>query len=462
MGRTIWALLLWPALGCSATVQARGDGGSDAPAPEDVLQRPDVPPVFGDAGTPPPMTEGCTDTRAADILFMVDNSNSMRDNQTTLARQFDVLMETLLSPSGATRAVDSLHVGVVSSDLGTPGSTVPSCVNSDVGDDGLLNPIRNGQSLRGHQPWATAAPGARPPRCTMDPNQYPNFMEFDANTTNATAFREDFVCNSLLSVGGCGLEQQLESAYRALVRRDARARPGNRDPNAGFVRDGAVLGVFLLTDEDDGSVRDCRYAEPGQPCSDAIAVFDRTSPSWAAADLNRRLYDYQPGSAQDPTWPLDRYIDPARPNRGFTSLKPGRPQLVVFGALTGMPLSPPRTAAGAIDYAALLGTRPDGSDGYVGMSPEGPISMRQANQDPACSTRVVPACRREGTGYNPAMPACDTTQQYYAWPSRRVVEVARRFEAQYGNGVVGSICAQDYTATVRAFAERVAARVCRR
>jgi hypothetical protein len=74
---------------------------------------------------------------------------------------------------------------------------------------------------------------------------------------------------------------------------------------------------------------------------------------------------------------------------------------------------------------------PDGSDGLTTMSPEGPVSMRQRNMDPSCSTRVVPACRREGSSYDPMRPACDTPVQYFALPSRRIVEVARRFAATY-------------------------------
>ncbi len=406
---------------------------------------------------------------SVDILFEIDNSNSMRDNQTTLARQFDVLISQLVSPPDANMdgtpdypPVKSLHVGVVSSDLGTPGSVVPSCVNSDVGDDGLLNPIRNGQSMRGHQPWTTAQPGARPARCTMDPNQYPNFLEFDAMSTDPAVFREDFVCNALLSVGGCGLEQQLESVYRSLVVHNPRAQPGNMDPNAGFVRDNAVLAIVIVSDEEDGSVRDCRYAEGGVDCTDAISVFDSTSAAWAAADLNLRFYMYQPGSPQDPTWNLDRYIDPARPNRGFTSLKLNRPDQVIFATITGVPLQIPLRAGGGpndVDWDALLGTNPNGSDGLTTMSNEGPVSMRQANMDPSCSTRVVPACRREGTSYNPAMPACDTTQQYFAWPSRRLAEVARRFATTYNNGAISSICANDYSPALRQIVERIQQRL---
>ncbi len=404
----------------------------------------------------------------------------MRDNQVNLARNFNALISQLANPpiNPATMRRDhapvrSLHVGVISSDLGTPGSVVPSCANSDVGDDGLLNPIRHGPAIRSHQPWTTAAPGLRPMRCENRPDQYPSFLEFDADTTEASVFTEDFVCNALLSVGGCGLEQQLESAYRALVIRQAGVGiPGNTDPNAGFVRQNAVLAIVMLTDEDDGSVRDCRYREPGDPdgacptdgSGSRLGVFDSTDPGWASADLNLRLYMYQPGGAQDPTWPLNRYIDPARPNRGFTSLKPGRPGLVVFAAIAGVPISLPQVAGSAgaanVDWSALLGVASDGSDGYVGMSPEGPVSMRQRNADPNCATRVVPACRREGSTYDPA--ACDNTRQYFAWPSRRIAEVGRRFAVTYQNGALASICRNDYSGFLREVSERIQSRLCPR
>lgn len=403
---------------------------------------------------------------SVDILFEVDNSNSMAANQANLARNFTVLINQLVSPPDRNMdgtadypPVKSLHVGVISSDLGTPGSTVPSCANSDIGDDGLLNPVRNGQAIRSHQPWTTAPAGTRPARCTTDPNQYPAFLTFDAATTNPAEFRDDFVCNAYLSTNGCGLEQQLEAAYRALVVHNPREQAGNMDPNAGFVRPNAVLAIVIVSDEEDGSVRDCRYAESGVPCTDGIGVFDSTSAAWASTDLNLRFYMYQPGGAQDPTWNLDRYMNPRMPNRGFTSLKPNRPENVIFAAIAGVPIMLPQTASGQTDYDALLGRMPDGSDGLTTMSPEGPVSMRQRNMDPSCSTRVVPACRREGSSYDPMRPACDTMVQYFALPSRRIVEVARRFQATYNNGSVSSICRNDYTDALTQIVQRIQQRL---
>jgi hypothetical protein len=424
---------------------------------------PDPPDATPDAGP------SCSEQLAVDLLFVVDNSNSMSQNQQNLAENFGVFIDALTAPPTDPQTgrplyqpVSSLHVGVISTDLGTPGSVVPSCANSDVGDNGFLNPIRNGLAMRTHQPWTTAPPGRRPARCTMDMNQYPNFLTFSASASPAD-FRDDFVCNAYLSTGGCGLEQQLESAYRALVTHDARDRMGNVSPNAGFVRDDAVLGIVFVTDEEDGSVRDTRHAEPGFPVQDATDVFNSASTAWASnADLNLRFYMYTPGSAQDPTWPLDRYLDPANPARGFTGLKPGRPELVVIGAIAGVPLEPPTTtnARGTrtIDWDVLLGRTPDGSDGYTAMSSEGPVSMRQRNMDPMCSTRVVPACRREGSSHNPM--ACDAQAQYFAWPSRRIAELVRRADERYGNGLLTSICRNSYGPFMQDFARRLGQRFC--
>jgi len=459
-----WAGLV--VAGCGRTVTPTGANAADATP--DIAVAADTPVVAMDVPLPPgdgPVSRpdlgppldgppGCSRFHAADLLFVIDNSGSMAANQAIFSRS----LAGLFAAFGAQGA--SLQVGVVSTDLGTPGSTVPSCANSDLGDDGLLNPIHYGQAIRSHQPWTAAPAGARPSPCTNDPNQYPSFLSFDAASTNPTEFRDRVVCIAYLSTNGCGLEQPLESAYRALVVHDSREQGGNTDPNAGFVRPYAVLGIVMLTDEEDGSVRDCRYAESSVPCTDGIGVFDSTSAGWASTDLNLRFYMYSPGSAQDPTWSLDRYLDPSRPRHGFTSLKPDAPQLVVFGAIAGVPLQMPTTPSGGLDWNTLLGSNADGSDGYTGMSPEGPISMRQRNADPGCSTRVVPACRREGSSYDPTRPECTFPGPYFAHPSRRVAQVVRRFDETYRNGVLGSICRNDYSEFMSAFARQVASRYC--
>lgn len=61
---------------------------------------------------------------------------------------------------------------------------------------------------------------------------------------------------------------------------------------------------------------------------------------------------------------------------------------------------------------------------------------------------------------------CLTTDRYFAWPGRRIVEVARRFDesprcdgAPCGNGYVASICADDFSPAMAAIAQRIRRRL---
>src|SRR5262245_26232481 len=62
-----------------------------------------------------------------DLLFMVDNSGSMKEEQEALRDQFPKLIRTLTTGDRSDRGLDAfspvtdLHLGVVSSDMGTPG-----------------------------------------------------------------------------------------------------------------------------------------------------------------------------------------------------------------------------------------------------------------------------------------------------------------------------------------------------
>jgi hypothetical protein len=470
-----------------------------------------------------------------DLLLVVDNSGSMRDNQANIMAQFGPLIDLLVNPPCISRmnpmaaehacmagnaddvpkypAVKDLHVGVVSSDLGTPGSTVPGCDDSDRGDDGLLNPIRNGPALQSHLPWAprrpnaeTAPAGFRPMACNNDPNQFPAFITFcsnaadmscdvagmNASTRLPATFADWFKCNAGLFVNGCGLESQLEGMWRGLVEKDARLAPGNTSPNAGFLRDDALLAIIQLTDEEDGSVRNCAHdlgfsAQSGAACNDATQVYNTASMQWAhPTNPDLRFYLYTPGDSRDPTWNLDRYYNTApastasRWNRDLLSLKPGHPERIVFAAIAGVPLAVPTTPnpmmgqPPLINWNMLLGA-PGGSgvNDFIGRDSSmsasgmqgtaGPFSMRAANMDPNC-THMVPACRREGSTYDP-MRSCSNAQ-YMAFPSRRVVELARRFDefpACNGqpcrNGLVTSVCSSNFSSAMQTIVAKIQSRL---
>jgi hypothetical protein len=76
----------------------------------------------------------------------------------------------------------------------------------------------------------------------------------------------------------------------------------------------------------------------------------------------------------------------------------------------------------------------------------------------------VPACRRQGSTYDVQQPCSNS--QYMAFPSRRIVEIARRFdEAPLCNGqpcrsgLVTSICSTDFSVALRIVVQKTAARL---
>ena len=273
-----------------------------------------------------------------DLLVMVDNSGSMSHEQALLTSHFRELLQALLEPTdddGDTRPdappVEDLHVGVVSSDMGTMGYVVSTCANSEVGDDGCFR----------HTPSTVVA------GCD---ERYPPFLARDP--TNADAYdpsdlADDFACIATLGTSGCGLEQQLEAMRRAALDNQ---QPGRC--NEGFLRDDSVVVLLFVTDEDDCSV------DPAHP-----EMFDLSRPDLGHLGLRCFLH---PELQRTPAWFRDELL----------RVRPGDPGSVVLAQLVGVPpdaaVCETATAAGIRDCLAL---------------PE-----MQPRVDPAWPSQMVPSC----------------------------------------------------------------------
>ena len=166
--------------------------------------------------------------RNIDILFMVDDSGSMRQEQESLAGNFPRFIEVLESIEGG---LPNIHLGVISSNVGTGpvGGGGDSCAGN--GDNGDLL-VKDGC-----------------PALT-DGGRFIEDVVVDEQTgTRSFNYSGDlaaqFSCMAQLGTTGCGFEQHLESVKRALD-------PGNAT-NAGFLRDDAFLAVIFIQDEDDCS-----------------------------------------------------------------------------------------------------------------------------------------------------------------------------------------------------------------
>ena len=166
---------------------------------------------------------------ALDVLFVIDDSGSMEDEQSAL---IDAAGDALFSQLAITAGgLPDLHVAFVSTDLGAGDGTISACDSSNEGRfqlgavGGLGCPDVSGQFLVDEDDGA----GGR--------------------TRNfSTTLGEAFACAAAFGVEGCGFEQPLEAMLRAL--------DGTNPENAGFLRDEALLLVVFLTDEDDCSASD--------------------------------------------------------------------------------------------------------------------------------------------------------------------------------------------------------------
>jgi hypothetical protein len=180
----------------------------------------------------PIMTLPATPNRDVDMLFVIDDSPSTADKQASLIASFPTMMDALDSLPGGR---PNLHIGVVSTDMGTqssgdamPGPEVGSGTGACIGmgDDGVLQHAVPVDTLTG------------------------SFIADVANPDGTRAInytgglRDVFAQIAQLGSNGCGFEQPLAAMRRALT----------NPMNAGFVRPDANLAVVFLTDEDDCSM----------------------------------------------------------------------------------------------------------------------------------------------------------------------------------------------------------------
>lgn len=178
--------------------------------------------VSGDDGPPTgcdPDSEDCG-CSAVDLLFVIDNSASMEDDQLRLINSFPGFVAGI---EQSVQAGGDLHIGVTTTDIGyTQPGYDPACVGLGVMVEhsvaGACGPYATGQH------W---------------------FSEDDD-------IQAKFECAAHLGSAGDNTERPVASAEQALS--DAFNDPGGC--NDGFLRDDALLVVVVITDEDD-------YTSPG-------------------------------------------------------------------------------------------------------------------------------------------------------------------------------------------------------
>jgi hypothetical protein len=171
---------------------------------------------------------------AYDLLFLIDDSSSMATVQQKLLAQLPTFMQVLQALPGG---LPSIHIAVISSDMGAPSDTTIGC--SAAGDQGVFFSRPQGTCTA-----TTLTPGS-------------SFIADDvAGATKNFSLPDPaglptvFQCIGLLGTAGCGFGHQLASIDRALGADGLGPSPLT---DQGFLRDGAYLGIVIVSNQDDCS-----------------------------------------------------------------------------------------------------------------------------------------------------------------------------------------------------------------
>ena len=190
--------------------------------------------------------------REIDILFVIDDSVTMADKQAKLRENFPNFINVLETIQGG---LPNVHIGVVSPDLGTsaaadaqPGPTVGSGAGSCAGQGKAGNLVTNGTPL-------------------VMGNYIIDIKNTDGSRTKNYTGPLAAAFSAIANVGtsGCGFEQPLEAAKRALA--------PNHPMNQGFLRPQAYLALIFITDEDDCSLAHTSLLGPDTVTLGPLASF---------------------------------------------------------------------------------------------------------------------------------------------------------------------------------------------
>jgi hypothetical protein len=190
--------------------------------------------------------------RQLDLLFVIDNSGSMTEEQESLANNFVKFINVLKAIPGG---LPDLHLAVVTSDMGNNGSAqvVQKCERNGQNGEFQTGGIRFANSARF---LIDERDPTQPTGGSVRRNNYAADPIANGDLTNA------FSAMARVGTNGCGFEQHLGATKAALI--------GNQ-VNSGFLRKNALLAIVFIADEDDCSVSNNRFFNPP---SNELGPFD--------------------------------------------------------------------------------------------------------------------------------------------------------------------------------------------
>lgn len=387
-----------------------------------------------------------------DLLVVVDNSGSMEQEQKILATGFFTLINSLVKPITGKDwpypEVENMRVAIVSSDLGLQygpnrsvegfpyGHQITSCTEAGTerGDDGRFQtkmdgtvPIASGQIKCGGSGeqcpngWTCGGGTCDSPSGSEESINCPALISGDTwAETMATATNDSLAaqvaCMAKLGTQGCGVEQQMEAAVRALSRNETQSS---------FMKEDHLLAILIVSDEED-----CSIAEKGLFETKEWASGTTYDPNDASKGLLNTACNL-PAANENFLFETSRYWTE------FVKLKDNKAQGVVFAAVVGVPTD-------------------DDAGGDSPCQGTGEFLAGCLNHD-SMKLEVGVFTTESGTPYRHFKPACErfegSENVTSARPGRRYVEVAQSFSA---NGYVYSICNADWSPAMKDIAAVIA------
>ncbi|MCA9660675.1 MAG: VWA domain-containing protein, partial [Myxococcales bacterium] len=202
-----------------------------------------------------------------DIIFVIDDSGSMAEEQALLSANFEAFINVL----EADDVQANYRLAITTTDAGNPrcpkADTTPlngnfelsSCVDR-VGLGhftfaGVDPPLDASYSCTDFCDLTDADLQIRPTTTEKDATEkarpWLQNLEGETNLPDGVTTVQAFQCFGPQGVAGCGFESHLESMYKALTRAET-----DGEDNYGFLREQAILSVVFVTDE-----ADCSYNE---------------------------------------------------------------------------------------------------------------------------------------------------------------------------------------------------------
>jgi hypothetical protein len=382
-----------------------------------------------------------------DILFVIDNSGSMAEEQALLSQNFGAFIGKLEAPE--VRA--NYRIGVTTTDAGNPRCPSSSYTpeNGNLVLSSCVGRVDQGEFDFNDQDFSYACTDycgktddelrILPTKTEVDdearPRKWLESIEGQTNVEGVDSMVEAFQCFGPQGVAGCGFESHLESMYKAL----AAAKDRNSVNNYGFLRERAILSVVFITDE-----ADCSYApehkaiftdnkvfwnDPNDPaptsslCWKAGVACSGASP-YGECHAENYGEDGSPGvsDAEAVLQPVSKYVDFVQGIEDAKRKQDGAAEVLV-SLIAGVPV-------GYDKFQAEL-TYEDAAD---------PDYQANFGVGPGC---ILPSG-------DPDVP--DAT----AVPPVREREFAEAFQVGEDSRNLYSICQTDYSAALQAIADKVA------